>query len=422
MTLDDLGGDNNLDDMAILEGDDSKDNDEQDTKLDKEGDSDLPRSESGEGDSEEDGDGEEDEPVEDENSDEEESEEDSETEEEEEKKGEDSEESAETKSLFKKVKEAAPDIFKKVPELRTILGQHKQYSDVFPSVEDAKAALEDVRNFEEIREAALSGKPGNILDELHRADKNAALKFAENFLPDVLKRSPQLYANLTAPILARVLRNVQESAKKSKNKNLYLSTKYLSEEIFESADIPEFDKKDPAIEAKEKELEAKNQEIQQGVYDRFKKDTFSEAYDRAMLLIREGLDPNKVMSKRMAEAAAKDVFLEVEKIVKSDPKFRAQVDALWKAAKQNGYGREASNKIIHAYLARVKPLLPGVRHKVRVDYLGKQANQSKPVGQTKKHIPQAGNSDKKGGPIDPRKVDFRHSSDEDIMKGRIRTK
>jgi hypothetical protein len=330
--------------------------------------------------------------------------------------------------IFGELKKDYPDIFKKHPELRAIIGNEQQLSEHFPTLESAEEAVEAVSNFNKIRESALSGDPRTILGELAKADENAFVKFTSNILPALLDGAPKLYAQVTAPVLARALKNIKQSAVDSKNKNLYLAYQHISKHLFNSAETPDFEF--GSLDKDGKDDKDKKDDTVSQVEGSFIRDTLDTGERITLQIIKKDLDPNKVMTPKMFEAVAADIFRECNEIIKTDKRFAAQRQALWAEAKSKGYGRDASDRIIRAWLARVKPLIPSVRQKVSAEYLGDKRNKAE-LKKGKSHIPQSGGSNSDGSTkrdkdskriLNPKDVDFRNTSDEDLFEDKVTPK
>lgn len=309
----------------------------------------------------------------------------------------------------KELKAAYPDIYKKFPDLRRIIAHENEYSKVFATPEEAKGAAELLGSIEELGMTLRQGDPGKLIDEVSQISPKSLEKFAENFLPKLFERDPRLIVKTVVPYFNRTLRNAQEQARQTKDKNLFLAAQYISQYLHGTPDVPD-ERRDPELEQERENFERQKQTQAQREFQSYKDETYNETYESIMDVINDGLDPNDVMTERQRRAAASDIFDTLDEIIRKDDTFMQQVKSMWKMAQRTGQRREASKKIKSAFLARVKTLLPSVRQKVRADYLPKGAAGKKEV---KKYIPSSATNGKgQIKQLDPKKI---VGSDMDIL-------
>jgi hypothetical protein len=325
-------------------------------------------------------------------------------------------------SLFKKLKAKHPEIFKEFPELRKEIALAQQITTVFPNVEAAKEAQETIAGFELIREAALAGDPKTILEEIARADENAAVKFAVDFVPMLEKNAPALYNQVATPIVKNILRAIAQEAKANGNQDLYYSVGHISKRIFNSPNIPDDIAPPPEILQKQTELEKKQKDFESSKQSYFENGISVSAEKRLTAAISNGLDPENTMSPKMRDAIAADTAKEIKDVLRSDKRYLATMNSLFKSAADNGFSPEASEKIINTFLARVKPLINPARQKIRSEYLQEKRNKNEINKSQKKFIPTSGNSGSSTKSLDPRNIDYRRTSDADILSGKINYK
>jgi len=330
-------------------------------------------------------------------------------------------------NLFKELKTLDPDIFKKVPGLRAVIANEQQYASIFPNVKDAQDAVETIAGFNQLRESVLSGDPKPLLEELVGADPKAAQKFVDNFLPTLLKEAPQAYIKIATPVVNQTLRNLKAMAKQAGNEQLFFAVGHISKALHgdpRAIDQEDAPPRNDEIEAEKKRLEQQQKDFQTNQQKSFHTSTVNDLETRVKNHIRRQLDPDGVIGDRMKNAMIADITSELDKILAQDRRHMANINSLWRESHAKGYTREASDKIISAYLARVKPLLPSHIQKVREDYLSadKRKREELKGNNVKKFIPPSGrpsNNREKSGPIDPKTVNYNHTTDMDILEDKV---
>jgi hypothetical protein len=317
------------------------------------------------------------------------------------------------------LKESYPQIFKEFPELKDVIFQNREYNKIYGSVEDAIEAREKAAILDDISATTLRGDPTELINALEKTERGRTEEFASNMLGEIRKSNSDMYYRITDPVIASALKAAETHASKSGDKNLLLATKYLSNFVFGAQEIPAFNgtarkEKDPErikFEQERREQEEQRfQEHQKTIYD----------YTERKLdeMIRAGLDPDNVYNNFVKEALAEKVMSRIGSTLKADKAFQGQMTALWKKAHKNGFTREDKQRIAHTYLAKAKRVMPAIRSKIRGEAKadGSNGNSGKP--QEKKLITSGGvggNTGKKPISSDPKKIDWKNVTDEDIL-------
>lgn len=285
------------------------------------------------------------------------------------------------KISVKALKEDFPEIFKKHPGLKDVIFKEREFSKVYGSVDDAKEAATKAETFDNFEATLLNGGIGEILDAVAEQDSNAAVKLAENFLPELYQRSKQVFAKVTIPVVKNVLRSTFTRANNQGNKQLALACKYISRDLFEEADVLkatsiEEEQPDPRAEEinrekaklfEEKKLAA-NDEIVGNVKARLSKDITSKLGSNLSDFVREALT-EKILS-------------ELNITLTKDKAYMNHLSSLWKKMAKAGFPAEAKSKITSASLARARQVLPAVIAKVKAQQ--KKPSEKKVVKQEPK--------------------------------------
>src|SRR5439155_10821415 len=89
---------------------------------------------------------------------------------------------------FKDIKAKYPNLFKDFPDLREMFFREQGYSELFPTVEDAKEAHENSANYSFLRELVEGGTTENTEEFLGAVkDIDKLQSFAYSFLPALQK-------------------------------------------------------------------------------------------------------------------------------------------------------------------------------------------------------------------------------------------
>jgi len=347
------------------------------------------------------------------------------------------EESEEDKEVFQgrptltDVKAKYPKIFKEFPELREVLFREQKFSEAFGSVEEAQEASSKVQNFDTIEAALLAGDSTPIIEQLGQNAPDALASMVENFLPQLAKKSQDLYIKATIPVIEQFLSAGYEHGKSTNNANLMRSMQHAANFIFGKFDIPDPSRRgQPAgPHPAEQKLEHERRVWAQTRFQETSQEVSLEIDHELEAEILKGLDPDKKMSERQRSRLIRDIKDEIDANLSKDDAFRRQMRGLWQRASTANYPRDQRASIKSAFLARAKALVPGVRSRLRAEWFGEKSmkkTDSKANGKEsslgKKRFNQESGGSSSGKATKPpssRDVDFTKTSDMDLIEGRF---
>lgn len=316
---------------------------------------------------------------------------------------------------LKTLAEKFPDIFKTYPELRTALGREAAFSQIYPTLNDAKEAAEKSQILETFAEKLTEGDAGFLLKTLHDNDPKSVEKFSVSFLPSLFKGNPALFAKVTTPLIRNVLRQSLRQGIASGSKNLELSAKHLYNHIFGTAEIPENDndlqEKDtpnPEVERLQQELEERNQTDFQNYRMTVGNEIKSSIRKSTELLLGEDF-PLKGANR---EAVIKQIGEELGDTLFKDANHMKMMTGLFEKARKAGLSGEHKASIKTAYLARAKALLPKIVQKYKAE-----TQAGNPIPTTRRSAAGA----KGGNPKTPdaRTINWKRTSDRQFLDGNI---
>lgn len=318
---------------------------------------------------------------------------------------------------LKTLAEKFPDIFKTYPELRTALGREAAFSQIYPTLNDAKEAAEKSQILETFAEKLTEGDAGFLLKTLHDNDPKSVEKFSVSFLPSLFKGNPALFAKVTTPLIRNVLRQSLRQGIASGSKNLELSAKHLYNHIFGTAEIPENDndlqEKDtpnPEVERLQQELEERNQTDFQNYRMTVGNEIKSSIRKSTELLLGEDF-PLKGANR---EAVIKQIGEELGDTLFKDANHMKMMTGLFEKARKAGLSGEHKASIKTAYLARAKALLPKIVQKYKAETQG-----GNPIPTTRRSAAGAKGGNGAGKTPNAKDIDWRRTSDEQFLHGEI---
>ena len=320
----------------------------------------------------------------------------------------------------KEIKAKYPNFFKDFPDLKEAYFREQQFTSFFPTVEDAKEAVENTEAYNTLSESALRGEASPILDSLQKTDPKAFEVYALDFLPSLYKKDPEVYNTVVTPLFENLLRSLYRSS----DENMKNSASNIAQYLFGEDGLASLDGKKTLSKLVDIQNEQKKLKSASDTMDSNK---FLESSGRVEIKIGKSLesiigkdfDPNKTFTPFIRQQLISNVIREIGNQLRSDKGHMTVMAARWKAARSKGYSAEEESKIISTYLARAKSLIPTTRQKIINQALGKKATSSndgkgKSTKLTNRDAP-LGGRDSRIQTRTSSKLDYSKMSDLDIL-------
>jgi hypothetical protein len=339
---------------------------------------------------------------------------------------------------LKKIKEKYPDFAKtnEFRELRNAYHRESQYTELFPTLDDAKEAAENNDTFNKLNADIVGkGDVSSLLTAVKDASPDSLKKIALGFMDTLARIDQNLYADAIAPITRKVAKQIYASGMKilkanpesDDGKALVATARNITHFYFEDAELAGKDEPQPdtRITEKERELETREQAIIrekfQGAYS-IAATSVDKNLDKQIL---QGLDPDGKLNEFVRDSLVEKIKKEVMGQIDQDQLHLRRMNSLWKRAQSEGYNRESLSRIVSAYLERARPIIPTVRNKFRSIAIGKGREREEESPKIVKG--RSGRAPANDGKInvrnvDSRKIDYRNTSDDDIFEGKVKLK
>jgi len=328
-----------------------------------------------------------------------------------------------------------PKIFKDFPELKKNFFLARQYEQVVPTVEDAKAAVEQANYYQYFQAKVLQGDAKEVLDSINNSGEKAALKkFTDNFLPSLKDVDEPSFYRVTAPVIQQVLYAAIQQGTSGGDKNLAEAAKWIHNFVFGNPNVSKPNWNGGA-KSDEKEVDP---ERQQFIRDKmnFERTRMEESMtevsqaitsDIKKMIIKD-LDPRNEMQPYMRKKLIEDIIQETGRILGKDQHHLRKMDSLWENLRQTGMRQSGKTRIKDTYLARAIQVLPSVRARLKSEALGRKPKNNdktvhRPAGKQEREVKTERPAQKFGQKIpDAKKVDFNKTSDMDIIMGKATLK
>lgn len=292
------------------------------------------------------------------------------------------------------------DAFKAHPELRKAYFEHRQFTEIFPSPEEAKAAYQDSEDFRQFQDAVAQGNVNPVIQAVIDSNPKAFESFAGDFLANLRGMDEKLYRRAIAPELSRLLREVGAVANKNGNKSLKLAVEWVSDFWFDEKVPPEFPERT-------NQPQQQNQQQNQDFTAR-KQDFFGELGSEIDSFlgseISKNLDPKNVLPAMLKKSLTDDILQTALNKLKADKSAQNAFRILNINAARNGFRYEDRKKIRETYAQRIRPIIQQIKGPKLAEAL--KSIGKKVVAPGKKVIPNIPSGSTAGKSVDPSKVDW----------------
>lgn len=330
------------------------------------------------------------------------------------------------------IKARYPDFFKDFPDMRHVLFRESAYSQLFPTVDDAKEAHVKVEDFDNLSELFNSGRAEDFTEFLGGVAKTPQIltSFAGNFLPALYKTNRDLYFQTTTPIGQALVRNAHARGVNEGNENLKNAALVLAKWAFGDFGYATGEKQDDppqSTQAKDPRLEQEREEFYREKYNDTRNYIETNRLSKLKSEIKKGLDPNDVFNEFTTNLLVNQVLEEIGQELEKDTRHMATMNSLWKAARKAGFAGNWKDRILTTYLSRARAVMPAIRARNRAEALKDKQQQSSKVrdiaGKSgeRKEVSGSGSSGSRGTgnkPLNPKQVDWSKTSDLDIINDR----
>lgn len=267
-----------------------------------------------------------------------------------------------------------PTLFKDFPYLEKAYYREQQFTELLPTIQDAKVAVEKAKVMDHLERNIMDGDISNVLQAAKQESQETFLKIADNYLPALKRVDQQAYYHVLGNVVKDTIITMVREGRNlgERGEPLTAAANILNQFVFGSQNFQpptSLSKVNP----EEKNREAHfRQEQQQQVMGRFEsvKDELQVKADNVLKATIDGhIDPKGSMSDYIKKNATKDAKETLEDLMGKDTRFRGLLDKLWEKAFEKNFDKESTDRIKSAYLSKAKTLLPSVIKKARNDAL-----------------------------------------------------
>lgn len=268
-----------------------------------------------------------------------------------------------------------PQLFKDFPYLEKAYYREQQFTELLPTIADAKVAVEKSQAFDNLERTIMSGDLSQVLQAAKADNQETFLKIADNYLPALRKADQQAYYHVLGNVIKDTIITMVREGRNlgEQGAPLQAAANVLNQFVFGSQTFQPptqlSQQLRPEDAQREQTLRAQEQQRFYQQFESVRDDLQSRADNVLRATIDQHIDPRSTMTNYVKGHATKEAFESLENLISKDTRFRGLLDKLWEKAFEKNFDKESTDRIKSAYLSKAKTLLPTVIKKARNDAL-----------------------------------------------------
>ena len=268
-----------------------------------------------------------------------------------------------------------PKLFKDFPYLEKAYYREQQFTELLPTIQDAKLAVEKARILDVHDRNMMNGDITSVLSAVKEESQEAFYKVADNYLPALKHVDPAAYYNVMGNVIKDTIITMVREARQLGDQGtpLQAAANILNQFVFGTnqpqVPTPLSRQQRPEDNTREQEVRRKEQELVTKQFESARDDLQTRSDNTLKATIARNIDPKENMTDYVRETAQNKAFEQLEDLMAKDTRFRSLLDKLWEYSFKENFSRESQDRIKSAYLSKAKTLLPSVIKKARNDAL-----------------------------------------------------
>jgi hypothetical protein len=267
-----------------------------------------------------------------------------------------------------------PEIFKDFPYLEKAYYREQQFTNIFPTIDDAKAAAEANQVLERYTDDMIEqGNTQNVLKMIKDNNPETFAKVVDNYLENLRKVDEGAHLHVMGNVIKHVIIDMVKEAKESGDDDLRIAALLLNKHVFHSSKLTPPTKlaKEESKDSgkKDSDISERERAFLKRQVDTAVSEVSSSVNSTITAAINKHIDPKGSMTDYVRRNAARDAMEKITSLIDKDVRFKKIVDGLYEKAAAANFSKESQDKIKKAYLSKAKSLLAPVLKSARNEAL-----------------------------------------------------
>jgi hypothetical protein len=272
----------------------------------------------------------------------------------------------------KKILERYPKLFKDFPWMESAIYRNYQYTEILPTLDDAKEAVENSKTFNEFRADLMEGNIEKTLATIKNANEDSFNKIADSYLQTLGKVDEKAYYHVVGNVIKNAVVGMIRESKRSNNEDLQSAAQILNQFMFGTSEFEppsNLSKQSNETENEKAKLKAERESFIREKFDSTSSDLDEKVSNTLKSTISEYIDPKGVMTDYVKKNAVREALEDLNNLMGQDKQFTSTKDRLWERVFESNFSKQSVDGVRSAYLSKAKTLLPNVIKKARNEAL-----------------------------------------------------
>ena len=282
-----------------------------------------------------------------------------------------------------------PDIFKKHPGLESTIYRERAYTELLPTINDAKEALNAAQTLDKFEADLLSGNNVNILKSVKDTDSKAFAKIVDNYMTNLSDVDERAFHHVLGNLTKDIVESMMKFGKDKEDEKVQDAASILYQFMFNSTKwegkkkLSVDDVVDSSISAEKQKLEEDKKKWNDEKLTEHTSKLMTSVNNQIKGTIEKSIDSKDQMTPFVKSKAIEEVLNKADNLLKKDTRFQTIVKQLTDRAKKENFSDESLKRIRSAYFTKYNSVLIPIVKAVRAEALkGKQIKSSEKEEET----------------------------------------
>lgn len=263
-----------------------------------------------------------------------------------------------------------PKLFKDFPYLEKAYYRDQQFTEVFPTINDAKEANQKASALDSYEQDLMRGNTEGVLKTIKQGDENSFHRIVDNYMLALYNTDQTAYHHVVGNLNKQLIASMVQEGKKLGNDALLQAAAIINQFVFASGEwTPPTRLSKDVEDPRRDEIQQREQQFNERQFEAARNDLGTRLGNSFKATIEQNIDRAGSMTEYVKQAACKDAIGHLERLIQADKGFQKLKDKLWISAAEQNYSRPSMDRLRSAFATKAKTLLPAVLKKARNDAL-----------------------------------------------------
>lgn len=264
-----------------------------------------------------------------------------------------------------------PTLFKDFPYLEKAYYREQQFTELLPTIQDAKEAVEKGKILDRFETDLMGGNTETILRAVKENDEKGFLKIVDDYLPTLAKVDEKAYHHVLGTTIKHTIMAMVNEGRRSGNDALSGAAEIVNQFVFGTSEFENPTKlsKDTGPDENVRALQNKERELNQRQFDTARNELDTRVNNSIRSTIEANIDPKNSMSDYVRKNAVREATENLNQLMSGNKRSKEIIDRLWENAFKSNFNKDSIDKIRSAHLSVAKTLLLSVIKKARIEAL-----------------------------------------------------